>query len=164
VQFLLESGADQSLTARAVDHPLSPGVVGSSGVPSGIGLNGPMFALTRPESAGSIGSSKSSTLSLAEDQQTPIIWAYERGHDQIVALLKQYANRRPDSDVCSEYRSGSPSFINTPSLLFLSLSPDLKSSVYRPYFNRRVVYVRCHSHFSIILTRMKTCSTSHLFR
>lgn len=36
--------------------------------------------------------------------QTPILWAYERGHDQIVALLKYYANKMPDSDVCSEYR------------------------------------------------------------
>lgn len=45
-------------------------------------------------------------------QQTPIIWAYEKGHDQIVALLKYYANKRADSDVCSEYRS-----ILTPLLL-----------------------------------------------
>ncbi|VDK37289.1 unnamed protein product [Anisakis simplex] len=66
-----------------------------------------MFALSRPQSAGSIGdSSMSSTLSLCGDdqQQTPVIWAYEKGHDQIVALLKHYANKRPDSDVCSEYR------------------------------------------------------------
>lgn len=65
-----------------------------------------MFALSRPESAGSVGdSSISSTLSLCDDQQqTPVIWAYEKGHDQIVALLKHYANKRPDSDVCSEYR------------------------------------------------------------
>lgn len=65
-----------------------------------------MFSLSRPESAGSIGDSlMSSTQSLYDDQQqTPIIWAYEKGFDQIVALLKHYANKRPDSDVCSEYR------------------------------------------------------------
>lgn len=39
-----------------------------------------------------------------QDQQTPVIWAYEKGHDRIVALLKQYANKRSDADVCSEYR------------------------------------------------------------
>jgi serine/threonine-protein kinase TNNI3K len=33
------------------------------------------------------------------------VWAYERGHDAIVALLKQYVNKRPE-DVCSEYSSG----------------------------------------------------------
>ena len=36
---------------------------------------------------------------------TRVPWAYERGHDALVALLKQYANKRPD-DVCSEYSSG----------------------------------------------------------
>jgi hypothetical protein len=40
----------------------------------------------------------------SNEPQTPILWAYEKGHDQIVALLKHYANKRPDSDVCSEYR------------------------------------------------------------
>ncbi|VDK65424.1 unnamed protein product [Gongylonema pulchrum] len=64
-----------------------------------------MFALSR-ESGNSIGGSSSiSSASLPDDQQqTPVIWAYEKGHDQIVALLKHYANKRPDSDVCSEYR------------------------------------------------------------
>lgn len=66
-----------------------------------------MFALSR-ESGSSIGGSSSiSSASLTDDQQqTPVIWAYEKGHDQIVALLKHYANKRPDSDVCSEYRYG----------------------------------------------------------
>lgn len=59
-----------------------------------------MLALSRPES----GSSSSCGVS-DDQQQTPVIWAYEKGHDQIVALLKHYANKRPDSDVCSEYRS-----------------------------------------------------------
>ena len=50
--------------------------------------------------------------------QTPILWAYEKGHDQVqkiffnlilkklkvVHMLKVYANKRPDSDACSEYR------------------------------------------------------------
>ena len=36
---------------------------------------------------------------------TPINWAYDRGHDNVVALLKQYVNKRPE-DVCSEYSSG----------------------------------------------------------
>lgn len=65
-----------------------------------------MFSLSKPDSDASINNSlMSSTQSLYDDQQqTPIIWAYEKGFDQIVALLKHYANKRPDSDVCSEYR------------------------------------------------------------
>lgn len=55
-------------------------------------------------SAGDGSLSMSSTSLNDDQQQTPIIWAYEKGHDQIVALLKHYANKRPDSDVCSEYR------------------------------------------------------------
>uniref|UniRef100_A0A183BKD9 Protein kinase domain-containing protein n=1 Tax=Globodera pallida TaxID=36090 RepID=A0A183BKD9_GLOPA len=49
--------------------------------------------------------------------QTPILWAYEKGHDQIVNMLKYYANRRPDSDACSEYSSGSSSYTPLPSPL-----------------------------------------------
>ncbi|EPB69732.1 ankyrin repeat protein, partial [Ancylostoma ceylanicum] len=52
---------------------------------------------------------------LEADQQTPVIWAYEKGHDRIVALLKQYANKRPDADVCSEYSSGDSSYTPLPS-------------------------------------------------
>ncbi len=70
-------------------------------------------------------SSKSSSISLADEQkpqqQTPILWAYERGQDQIVALLKHYANKRPDSDVCSEYRfvSGEYRAISTEASMIL---------------------------------------------
>uniref|UniRef100_A0A0M3IFS7 Protein kinase domain-containing protein n=1 Tax=Ascaris lumbricoides TaxID=6252 RepID=A0A0M3IFS7_ASCLU len=119
VQFLLDSGADQSLTARAVDYPLSPTVATSGAFPVTSTIAHTMFALSRPESAGSVGdSSISSTLSLCDDQQqTPVIWAYEKGHDQIVALLKHYANKRPDSDVCSEYSSGDSSYTPLPSPL-----------------------------------------------
>nr|CAD2194170.1 unnamed protein product [Meloidogyne enterolobii] len=49
--------------------------------------------------------------------QTPILWAYEKGHDQVVHMLKVYANKRPDSDACSEYSSGSSSYTPLPSPL-----------------------------------------------
>lgn len=119
VQFLLDSGADQSLTARAIDYPLSPNGTSSGTVSVTSTIAQSMFALPRPESAGSVGeSSVSSTMSLCDDQQqTPVIWAYEKGHDQIVALLKHYANKRPDSDVCSEYSSGDSSYTPLPSPL-----------------------------------------------
>lgn len=83
-----------------------------------------ILALTRSEVSSQCSESvrSSSYGTIEEDvqhQQTPIIWAYgdlnisyrflitfvlEKGHDQIVALLKYYANKRADSDVCSEYR------------------------------------------------------------
>ncbi|KAI6241706.1 Serine/threonine-protein kinase TNNI3K [Aphelenchoides fujianensis] len=62
-------------------------------------------------------SGRNSVYSLSDDgipqHQTPIIWAYEKGHDQIVALLKFYANKRPESDVCSD--SGDSSYTPLPS-------------------------------------------------
>uniref|UniRef100_A0A915EIG8 Protein kinase domain-containing protein n=1 Tax=Ditylenchus dipsaci TaxID=166011 RepID=A0A915EIG8_9BILA len=122
VQYLLDNGADQSLTARAADTPLSQADMGGAQIyQGGASVASTMFALTRLDSNGSLGeSSKSSTHSLIEDQfqqQTPILWAYEKGHDQIVALLKHYANKRPDSDVCSEYSSGDSSYTPLPSPL-----------------------------------------------
>ncbi|KAI1722703.1 protein tyrosine kinase domain-containing protein [Ditylenchus destructor] len=120
VQYLLDNGADQSLTARASDHPLNHGDTVSPPY-SGASVASTMFAMARLDSMGSAGnSSKSSTHSLIEEQfqpQTPILWAYEKGHDQIVALLKHYANKRPDSDVCSEYSSGDSSYTPLPSPL-----------------------------------------------
>ncbi|MFH4975983.1 hypothetical protein AB6A40_002692 [Gnathostoma spinigerum] len=119
VQLLLENGADQSLTARAIDIPPSPTTNSGIQVPVSSTIAQTMFALSKPESAGSLnGSSLSSSQSFSEDQQqTPIIWAYEKGHDQIVALLKHYANKRPDSDICSEYSSGDSSYTPLPSPL-----------------------------------------------
>ncbi|KAL4002105.1 Ankyrin repeats (3 copies) family protein [Acanthocheilonema viteae] len=114
VQFLLDNGADQSLTARAVDYSLLP-----SSTPVSSAVAQKMFALSK-ESGSSVsgGSASISSTSLNDDQQqTPIIWAYEKGHDQIVALLKHYANKRPDSDVCSEYSSGESSYTPLPSPL-----------------------------------------------
>lgn len=82
-----------------------------------------IFALTRLES----NDKRSTNYSIADDaipqQQTPIIWAYEKGHDQIVALLKYYANKRPDSDVCSEYRYTLTSRFDNTRHLFLALGP-----------------------------------------
>nr|CDQ04713.1 Bm2331, isoform e [Brugia malayi] len=118
VQFLLDNGADQSLTARAVDYSLLPSETLSS-TPVSSTIVQTMLSLSK-ESASSVtaGSSSVSSASLNDDQQqTPIIWAYEKGHDQIVALLKYYANKRPDSDVCSEYSSGESSYTPLPSPL-----------------------------------------------
>ncbi|TKR67069.1 hypothetical protein L596_023276 [Steinernema carpocapsae] len=110
VQYLLENGADQSLTARAVSNMVAFQSINSNGYQSG----GP---LSRLDSMGSL-DGLSRTSSTAEDvQQTPVIWAYEKGHDQIVALLKHYANKRPESDVCSEYSSGDSSYTPLPSPL-----------------------------------------------
>ena len=61
-----------------------------------------MIALNRADTPSSM-SSHNSTISL-EDQQTPVLWAYEKGHDRIVMLLKHYANKRMEGDLCSEYR------------------------------------------------------------
>ncbi|KAI1708837.1 ankyrin repeats (3 copies) domain-containing protein [Ditylenchus destructor] len=145
VQYLLDNGADQSLTARASDHPLNHGDTVSPPY-SGASVASTMFAMARLDSMGSAGnSSKSSTHSLIEEQfqpQTPILWAYEKGHDQIVALLKHYANKRPDSDVCSEYSSGDSSYTPLPSPLgrlrsmtkekaeILQLRAELKSALH----------------------------------
>lgn len=119
VQFLLDNGADQSLTARAVDYSLLPSETLSGSTPVSSTIVQTMLSLSK-ESASSVtaGSSSVSSASLNDDQQqTPIIWAYEKGHDQIVALLKYYANKRPDSDVCSEYSSGESSYTPLPSPL-----------------------------------------------
>uniref|UniRef100_A0A1I7XSS6 Protein kinase domain-containing protein n=1 Tax=Heterorhabditis bacteriophora TaxID=37862 RepID=A0A1I7XSS6_HETBA len=98
VQYLLDNGADQSLSARAVDGPLHQQGISQKQSTFAAAI----MALNRPDTPSSM-SSHNSTISL-EDQQTPVIWAYERGHDNIVALLKHYANKRSDGDVCSEYR------------------------------------------------------------
>ncbi|EFO20785.2 TKL/MLK/HH498 protein kinase [Loa loa] len=131
VQFLLDNGADQSLTARAVDYSLLPSGTLSGNclffenkrygiTPVSSTVAQTMLALSK-ESGSSVGGGGSSTISSAslndDQQQTPIIWAYEKGHDQIVALLKHYANKRPDSDVCSEYSSGESSYTPLPSPL-----------------------------------------------
>ncbi|KAK0418778.1 hypothetical protein QR680_013769 [Steinernema hermaphroditum] len=109
VQYLLDNGADQSLTARAVSNVVAFQSVNANGYQSG--------PLSRLDSMGSL-DGLSRTSSTAEDvQQTPIIWAYEKGHDPIVALLKHYANKRPESDVCSEYSSGDSSYTPLPSPL-----------------------------------------------
>uniref|UniRef100_A0A915Q6D0 Protein kinase domain-containing protein n=1 Tax=Setaria digitata TaxID=48799 RepID=A0A915Q6D0_9BILA len=77
-----------------------------------------MVTLSKESGNSVTGSTSISSASLNDDQQqTPIIWAYEKGHDQIVALLKHYANKRPDSDVCSEYSSGESSYTPLPSPL-----------------------------------------------
>lgn len=91
VQFLLEKGAEPSLVAKS---PLGTDSAGSC----------------------SLGDGSSNGSLPYTDEQTPIMWAYERGHDTIVALLKQY--KRPDTDsVCSEYSSGDGSYVPLPSPL-----------------------------------------------
>lgn len=101
VQYLLEHGADQSLTAKAVESSLIHGQLPPE---NGYSTISNMFTLRRLDSGGSLGDSCISSSHSMADEQTPIIWAYEKGHDQIVALLKHYANKKLDSDVCSEYR------------------------------------------------------------
>ncbi|CAJ0580922.1 unnamed protein product, partial [Mesorhabditis spiculigera] len=117
VQFLLENGADQSLTARAVDSPLKCGDSDGTATPTTSSSSGlvtsAVLSLTRADTPSNL-SSMNSTISM-DDQQTPIIWAYERGHDRIVALLKHYASRRAEGDVCSEYSSGDSSYTPLPS-------------------------------------------------
>lgn len=107
VQYLLENGADQSLAARTNERPAAV-----QGAPQST-FAAAIMALNRPETLSGI-SSRDSVVSV-EDQQTPVIWAYEKGHDRIVALLKQYANKRSDADVCSEYSSGDSSYTPLPS-------------------------------------------------
>ncbi|CAD5220579.1 unnamed protein product [Bursaphelenchus xylophilus] len=107
VQYLLDNQADQSLTAKAIEQ---------SGTENKNTVASAMMALGRLDCGAS---SESGRFSNSEEgqpsQQTPILWAYEKGHDQIVALLKYYANKRPESDVCSEYSSGDSSYTPLPS-------------------------------------------------
>uniref|UniRef100_A0A1I7UJQ2 Protein kinase domain-containing protein n=1 Tax=Caenorhabditis tropicalis TaxID=1561998 RepID=A0A1I7UJQ2_9PELO len=112
VQYLLENGADQSLASRAFEggslrHLTENGISRHSKVASAI------MALNRSDTPSS-NASHNSTISL-DDQQTPVIWAYERGHDAIVALLKHYASKTVEGDVCSEYSSGESSYTPLPS-------------------------------------------------
>ncbi|CAL2035173.1 unnamed protein product [Caenorhabditis brenneri] len=112
VQYLLENGADQSLASRAYDG-------GALRQQAGNGTSRPskvasaIMALNRSDTPSS-NASYNSTVSF-DDQQTPVIWAYERGHDSIVALLKHYASRTVEGDVCSEYSSGESSYTPLPS-------------------------------------------------
>ncbi|VDM58140.1 unnamed protein product [Angiostrongylus costaricensis] len=107
VQYLMENGADQSLAARTNERPSTLQCGPQSTFAAAI------MALNRPETL-SDRSSRDSVVSV-EEQQTPVIWAYEKGHDRIVALLKHYANRRLDAEVCSEYSSGDSSYTPLPS-------------------------------------------------
>ncbi|KAL3111592.1 hypothetical protein niasHT_019939 [Heterodera trifolii] len=135
VQYLLDNGADQSLTARAVDSPL----INQFGNNNSNTQNQQQHPFSSYNGISSLASriapfaraeNSDKNLSVVdfpryakclEDQQfqpqTPILWAYEKGHDQIVNMLKYYANRRPDSDACSEYSSGSSSYTPLPSPL-----------------------------------------------
>ncbi|KAM9761522.1 serine/threonine-protein kinase TNNI3K [Menidia menidia] len=51
------------------------------------------------------------------DEQTCLMWAYEKGHDAIVTLLKHY--KRPDDSPCNEYSQpgGDGSYVSVPSPL-----------------------------------------------
>ena len=99
-QVLLQHGADATLAA------LAQPTTAQSSTSTGNATNSPMML-----------ASTSSQFCLGDDvAQTPIVWAYERGHDAVVALLKQYANKRPE-DVCSEYSSGDGSYTPLPSPL-----------------------------------------------
>uniref|UniRef100_A0A915HP45 Protein kinase domain-containing protein n=1 Tax=Romanomermis culicivorax TaxID=13658 RepID=A0A915HP45_ROMCU len=90
VQFLLENGADPSLVAR-------PNILHES-------------------VENSHASSHSSTLSHPEEQ-TPIVWAYERGHDNIVTLLKHYKRIDIEGSHGSGCSSGDSSYVPLPSPL-----------------------------------------------
>lgn len=70
VQLLLEHGADTSLTAKGPASICS--VAGES-------------EREDPSQEGEV------------QEQTPLHWAYERGHDEIVTLLKHY--RRPEEEI-----------------------------------------------------------------
>ncbi|KAK5931083.1 hypothetical protein CgunFtcFv8_027262 [Champsocephalus gunnari] len=52
-----------------------------------------------------------------KDEQTCLMWAYEKGHDAIVTLLKHYI--RPDDSPCNEYSQpgGDGSYVSVPSPL-----------------------------------------------
>jgi serine/threonine-protein kinase TNNI3K len=81
VRFLLDNGADPTLAARP-------------------------NSLSQDSCGNSHDSSHSSTLSHPEEQ-TAIVWAYERGHDAIITLLKHYKRGdQKDGSLCSEYSSG----------------------------------------------------------
>ena len=72
VQLLLEHGADTSLTAKG---PAS------------------VCSLT----AGEVEKGDAGDQEEEVREQTPLHWAYERGHDEIVTLLKHY--RRPEEEI-----------------------------------------------------------------
>ncbi|PAV59013.1 hypothetical protein WR25_12855 [Diploscapter pachys] len=137
VQYLLDNGADQSLAAKASDTPLAYQSNGTLMRPSKVAAA--MIALNRADTPSSM-SSHNSTISL-EDQQTPVLWAYEKGHDRIVMLLKHYANKRMEGDLCSEYSSGESSYTPLPSPMgrLTSLTRDkaeilqLRSSLSGPF-------------------------------
>ncbi|GMS87452.1 hypothetical protein PENTCL1PPCAC_9627 [Pristionchus entomophagus] len=107
VQFLLENGADQSLTARAEQRTAT--TVG--------GLAFAARAESIPSGSSLTPSSTNGATPGEEQLQTPVLWAYEKGHDRIVALLKHYANKQGNNDVCSEYSSGDSSYTPLPSPL-----------------------------------------------
>ncbi|KAF3691009.1 Serine/threonine-protein kinase TNNI3K [Channa argus] len=52
-----------------------------------------------------------------KEEQTCLMWAYEKGHDAIVTLLKHY--KRPDDSPCNEYSQpgGDGSYVSVPSPL-----------------------------------------------
>jgi len=110
VQYLLDNGADQSLTARAMDNQLISQFGGAALLPATNGsLASRISSLVRADSNPSppafLDTGEGGKCATTVDEpQTPILWAYEKGHDQIVHMLKAYANKRPDSDACSEYR------------------------------------------------------------
>uniref|UniRef100_A0A8R1HXX3 Protein kinase domain-containing protein n=1 Tax=Caenorhabditis japonica TaxID=281687 RepID=A0A8R1HXX3_CAEJA len=112
VQYLLENGADQSLASRAFEGGALRQQIGATTTRPSM-IASAIMALNRSDTPSS-NASYNSTVSL-EDQQTPVIWAYERGHDAIVALLKHYASRAAEGDVCSEYSSGESSYTPLPS-------------------------------------------------
>ncbi|CAI5445287.1 unnamed protein product [Caenorhabditis angaria] len=113
VQYLLENGADQSLASRAFEGGALRQQAGNSVGARMSKVASAIMALNRSDTPSS-NASYNSTISI-DDQQTPVIWAYERGHDAIVALLKHYANRTTEGDVCSEYSSGESSYTPLPS-------------------------------------------------
>ncbi|CAK5007095.1 unnamed protein product [Meloidogyne enterolobii] len=126
VQYLLDNGADQSLTARASDNLLIAKFGNSAILPSINGsLSSKISSLIRSDSTHSQDFKPLLDIQKDNDKfvdgqfqpQTPILWAYEKGHDQVVHMLKVYANKRPDSDACSEYSSGSSSYTPLPSPL-----------------------------------------------
>lgn len=90
VEFLLDHGADPTLIAR-------PNILQES-------------------VENSVSSSHSSSMSHPEEQ-TPIVWAYERGHDSIVTLLKHYKRFEGDGSFGSGCSSTDSSYVQLPSPL-----------------------------------------------
>ncbi|KAK5986825.1 hypothetical protein GCK32_010971 [Trichostrongylus colubriformis] len=97
VQYLLENGADQSLAARTNERPAA---VQRTQTLSGISSRDSVvsvevrtifepfyYAYPTAAIATHFIPSRENFVAL-QDQQTPVIWAYEKGHDRIVALLK----------------------------------------------------------------------------